>query len=38
MFAILNQSGNITVAKPLDRETKDTYEIQVTAMDRAGKI
>lgn len=35
MFAI-DSFGNITVAKELDRETKSTYELTVTAQDRAG--
>ena len=35
VFAI-DSFGNITVAKELDRETKSTYELTVTAQDRAG--
>lgn len=35
MFAI-DSFGNVTVAKELDRETKSTYELTVTAQDRAG--
>lgn len=35
MFAI-DSFGNVTVAKELDRETKNTYELTVTAQDRAG--
>ncbi|XP_078366665.1 protocadherin Fat 4-like [Oculina patagonica] len=34
-FAI-NSSGSITVATKLDRETKSTYELTITAQDRAG--
>lgn len=36
MFSI-GSSGNITVAKKLDRETKSAYELTVTARDRAGR-
>lgn len=36
MFSI-DSSGNITVAKKLDRETKSAYELTVTARDRAGR-
>lgn len=36
-FAI-NSSGSITVAQKLDRETKSTYELTITAQDRAGTI
>lgn len=35
VFAI-NSSGVILVAKKLDRETKDAYELTITAEDRAG--
>lgn len=33
----IDSSGNITVAKKLDRETKSAYELTVTARDRAGR-
>ncbi|EDO34816.1 predicted protein [Nematostella vectensis] len=36
LFSILNTSGKITVARSLDREMKATYELTVTATDRAG--
>lgn len=32
----IDSSGNITVAKKLDRETKNAYELTITAQDRAG--
>ena len=35
VFAI-NSSGFILVAKKLDRETKNAYELTITAEDRAG--
>lgn len=35
VFAI-NSSGFILVAKELDRETKNAYELTITAEDRAG--
>ena len=36
-FAI-NSSGFILVAKKLDRETKNAYELTIVAEDRAGTL
>lgn len=35
---MINSSGNILVAKKLDRETKNAYELTITAQDRAGTL
>ena len=32
----INSSGSILVAKKLDRETKNAYELTITAEDRGG--